>query len=244
MTSAVEFVFILLLCGVLTVVSYKAKLLTVSGSLASFGMGVLIGFFGSIYWLALLIVFAVTGFLATKYKFEVKKKKGVQEGKKGERTYKNVIANGFLPLMVALISYALGEQGSDIAALVYLCAISVAASDTIASELGVLSPNVRLITTFKKVEPGTNGGISAYGTAWAFAGACFASVIGWLILFPGDVPDMRILIPAIIGFVGCNIDSVIGATLETKGTVNKLGTNILSMAAGTLLGYIILVLAA
>jgi uncharacterized protein (TIGR00297 family) len=242
MTSAVGFLFILLLCGALTIISYKAKLLTISGSLASFGVGVLIGVFGSINWLILLIVFAVTGFIATKYKFEIKKKKGLQEGTKGERTYKNVVANGSVPLMVALVSFALGEQGSDLASLVYLCAISVAASDTIASEMGVLSPNVRLITSFKKVEAGTNGGVSAYGTAWAFFGACFASVIGWIVLFPGTMPDISILVPAVMGFIGCNIDSVIGATLETWEYVDKLGTNIISMALGTALGYIFLLL--
>ncbi|MFA5313236.1 MAG: DUF92 domain-containing protein [Methanomassiliicoccales archaeon] len=242
MISAVGFLFVLLLCGILTVISYKFKLLTISGSLASFGIGSLIGVFGSIDWLLLLIIFALTGFLATKYKFEVKRKKGLQEGKKGERTYRNVIANGSVPLMVALISFATGDQGSEVAGMAYLCAISVAASDTIASEMGVLSPKVWMITNFKRVEAGVNGGVSVYGTAWALLGACFASVVGWAVLFPGTAPDVRVLIPAIVGFVGCNIDSLIGATLETWGYVGKLGTNIMSMALGTALGYITLIL--
>ncbi|MCE5296677.1 MAG: DUF92 domain-containing protein [Euryarchaeota archaeon] len=242
MISAVGFLSVLLLCGILTVISYKFELLTISGSLASFGVGSLIGIFGSINWLVLLIIFALTGFIVTKYKFEVKRKKGLQEGSKGERTYRNVVANGSVPLMVALISFAMGEQGSDAAGIAYLCAISVAASDTVASEMGVLSSKARLITNLEKVEAGTNGGVSAYGTAWAFLGACFASAMGWIVIFPGVFPDARIFIPAVMGFVGCNLDSLIGATLETWGYVKKLGTNILSMALGTVLGYITLIL--
>jgi uncharacterized membrane protein len=38
-----------------------------------------------------------------------------------------------------------------------------------------------------------------------------------------------------MGVAGCFIDSVIGATLETKGWVTKLGNNIVSMALGALL---------
>ena len=47
-------------------------------------MGVVIGVFGSINWLIILIAFALSGFVVTKFKFELKRKKGVQEGKKGD----------------------------------------------------------------------------------------------------------------------------------------------------------------
>lgn len=232
---------VLLLCGILAVLSYRLKLLTPSGSLASFAVGSIIGSLGSINWLILLIVFALSGFVVTRYKFDLKARKGLQEGKKGERTYKNVIANGLIPTAIAVVFFAAGEQSSPLANLTYLCAISVAASDTIASELGVLSPEVRLITTMKKVPPGTDGGISTFGTVWAFLGALFASILGWVVLFPGALPDMRMFVPVIFGFLGCNIDSLIGATWERKGYVDKLGTNMLSMFLGTLLGYVMLI---
>ncbi|QLH74460.1 MAG: DUF92 domain-containing protein [Methanomassiliicoccales archaeon] len=243
MTSTEELVLVLGLCGLLSFISFRFELLTASGSVASFLIGSLIGVLGSIGWLALLIVFALTGFMVTRYKFEVKRRKGLQEGTKGERTWRNVVANGLVPLLVAVIFYLSGDQGNETAGLVYLCAIGTAASDTIASEMGVLSPRTRSIITFKRVEAGTNGGISLYGTAWAFLGACFASAVGWAVLFPGELPDVRIMVPAVMGFVGCNIDSVIGATLENRGYVGKLGTNVLSMAAGSALGYMILILA-
>jgi uncharacterized protein (TIGR00297 family) len=234
MISNLDLMVILSLCAILSLISYRLHLLTASGSIASFLMGVVIGSFGSIGWLIILIAFALSGFIVTKFKFELKRKKGVQEGKRGERNWKNVAANGLIPALIALGTWSLGQQGSDAANLIYLTAVSVAASDTIASELGILSNRTFLITSMKRVAVGTDGGVSAYGTAWALIGAVFASVLGWLLLFPWGMLDARLLIPIAMGFLGCNIDSLIGATLERKGIVSKLGTNMLSMGFGTL----------
>src|SRR5512135_2729793 len=93
---------VLLLCGVLSLISYWLHLLTASGSLASFLMGVIIGMMGSVNWLIILIAFALSGFLVTKFKFELKKRKGVQEGRRGERSWRNVVANGLVPALIAV----------------------------------------------------------------------------------------------------------------------------------------------
>jgi len=234
MQSLLDLGIILLLCAVLSLISYQLRLLTFNGSLASFLIGVIIGYFGSINWLIILIAFALSGFVVTKFKFELKKKNGVQEGKKGERTWKNVVANSLIPVLIAVGAWLLGQQGSAAADLIYLTSVSVAASDTIASELGVLSNRTFLITNMRRVPVGTDGGVSAYGTIWAFIGAAFASSLGWLLLFPWGTIDTRLLIPILMGFVGCNIDSLIGATLERKGITSKLSTNLLSMAFASL----------
>jgi uncharacterized protein (TIGR00297 family) len=234
MISYPDLMVILSLCAILSFISYRLHLLTASGSVASFLMGVVIGSFGSVSWLIILIAFALSGFVVTKFKFELKKRKGVQEGKKGERSWKNVVANGLIPALIALGAWSLGQQESAAADLIYLTAVSVAASDTIASELGVLSSRTFLITSMKKVAVGTDGGVSAYGTAWALLGAIFASVLGWMLLFPWGTVDARLLIPITMGFLGCNMDSLIGATLERRGIVGKLGTNLLSMGFGVL----------
>ena len=48
MTPLENLAVVLALCAVLSIMSYRFKLLTASGSLASFAMGVVIGVFGSI----------------------------------------------------------------------------------------------------------------------------------------------------------------------------------------------------
>ena len=230
------------LCAILSLLAFKFKLLTVSGSVASFAVGVVIGWFGSINWLVLLIVFTLLGFAVTRYKLQAKINKGLQEGKKGERTYRNVLANGLVPAVIAIFSWLAGTPADFTSSLVYLAAISVAAADTTASELGILSPKTYLITTFERVKPGTDGGVSALGTFAAAVASAFASILGWLILLPGKTPDLSILIPLLMGFLGCMVDSMIGATLERRRLVSKLGNNIISMAIGSVLALIIIVL--
>ncbi|HOE53378.1 MAG TPA: DUF92 domain-containing protein [Methanomassiliicoccales archaeon] len=224
---------VLVLCAALSALSWKLGLLTADGSLASFAVGMVLGVFGGVGWLFLLILFAFMGFLVTKYKMELKVRKGVQEGRKGERGYRNVLANGAVPMVIALLTYAAGWEGHA-SAVVYISAVCVAAADTTASELGVLSDRTYLITTFKRVRPGVDGGVSLYGTAWAVAASAFAAVVGWFVII-GTEPTMLVLVPVGMGVAGCFIDSVIGATLETKGWVTKLGNNIVSMALGALL---------
>jgi uncharacterized protein (TIGR00297 family) len=240
MTDWVSLMVVLALCSILGVLSFRFKMLTASGSVAAFAMGMVIGGMGSVGWLLILVFFTVFGFIVTRYRMGEKKDLGLQEGKGGERTYRNVIANAMVPALVAVIAFSFQAQEEIVPAIVYLSSISVAASDTVASEMGVLSSDVRLITTFERVPRGTDGGVSLYGTLWAFVGAIGASVFGWILLFPNDLLNPLFLIPVITGFIGCNVDSLVGATLERKGYVGKLGTNMISMATGALLALTIL----
>jgi len=229
---------VLALCAALSLLSWKLGLLTVDGSLAAFAVGMVLGILGGIGWLLLLVLFAFTGFLVTKYKMDLKVKRGVQEGRKGERNYRNVLANGAVPMAIAVLTFLAGLEG-ELSALVYMSAVCVAAADTTASELGVLSDRTYMITTFRRVPPGVDGGVSLYGTAWAVAASAFAALVGWVVIM-GTVPSALVLIPIAMGVLGCFIDSVIGATLETKGWVTKLWNNITSMAVGAAIALLFL----
>jgi len=233
---------VLALCGILSLLAFKFRLLTASGSAASFGVGVVIGWFGSISWLVLLIIFVLLGFAVTRYRIQVKIKRHLQEGQRGERTYRNVLANSLVPAIIAVLAAATGPQADLALTVAYLSAISVAAADTTASELGVLSSRTFLITDFRPVEPGTDGGVSAAGTTWALIASAFSSIIGWLVIMPSVPIDATILVPIAAGVLGCMVDSVIGATLERRGIVTKLGNNILSMAIGAAVGFAVLLL--
>ncbi|HPR98509.1 MAG TPA: DUF92 domain-containing protein [Methanomassiliicoccales archaeon] len=238
MITIEQAVIVLVLCAALCALSWKLGLLTADGSLASFAVGMVLGLFGGIGWLLLLVLFAFIGFAVTRYKMDLKIKRGVQEGKKGERGYRNVLANGAVPMAVAILSFLLGWEG-ELPALIYMSAVCVAAADTTASELGVLSDRTYMITTLKRVPTGVDGGVSLYGTGWAVAASAFAALVGWLVIL-GTVPSLLILVPVSMGILGCFIDSVIGATLETKGWVTKLWNNISSMALGAVVALLVL----
>jgi len=246
----ITFIGVAAFCTAMAVASYKRRIFDLSGSLSAFVVGMVIGLCGNVLWLLLLLIFLVTSFGATKYRFEWKKAEGLQEGHKGERTWKNVFANGAVPTLIALASFVsevLANEGAigsnvfpkDIASFLFISAIAVAASDTVASEIGIVDPRVYMITTFKRVKRGTDGGISLTGQLVAFVASAYTSAMAYVVFAGFDsellAGPMTLLVPMLCGFFGCQIDSVIGATLERKGMIGKLGNNFASISLGTLL---------
>ncbi len=75
-----------------------------------------------------------------------------------------------------------------------------------------------MITTWKLVPAGADGGITIYGSiAGLAAGAVIASV-GWA---GGMVRPSQFWIPVLAGFAGMVIDSLLGATLQRRGWINN-----------------------
>ena len=245
--TAAEFGLILLLCGALSALAYYKSVLTWDGSVAAFAVGLLIGVLGDVTWLLLLLFFLLSSFVATRYRFALKEALGVQEGRKGERRSANVLANGIAPVAVAAFSFAGLGLPRDLSGLVYVSVLSVAGADTLASEIGVLSPNAYLISNGQKVSPGTDGAISLLGTACALAAAVYTALFGWLVLgvlspianIEATIPagSFLILVPAAVGFLGCQIDSVLGATLERREIIGKRSVNLASTVVGGLIAY-------
>jgi len=238
-------ILIVAVCLSLSLLAYYKKLLTWDGSLAALIVGIVIGCVGGISWILLLLLFLVTSFAATIYKLGVKKQKGVQEGKSGERTWRNVLANGAPALIIALLaSDYLHVMDRTTGSVLFLCAISVAAADTLASEIGVLAKKTWFITTMKPVKAGIDGGISLPGQASAAAAAIYTGIVGILVfhLMDGMAFNwLHIILIADIGFLGCQLDSFIGATLETKGKVSKLTNNLVSISVGTIAAWLVMI---
>jgi len=235
-------------CAVMAFASYRRRIFELSGSVSAFIVGMIIGICGNVLWLILLLIFLATSFGATKYRFEWKRSEGFQEGKGGERTWRNVAANGAVPTAIAFMSFVTAWAApavfpKDIASFMFVSAIAVAASDTAASEIGIIDPKVYLITNGKPTKRGTDGGVSLTGTFASFVAAAYTSAIAYVI-FAFLNPDLlagpaTLFVPMLCGFLGCQVDSLIGATLETRGRIGKLGNNMVSIAAGTALAFLI-----
>lgn len=212
--------------------AYNAGYLTAGGSTAAFLIGSCIGILGSPNWLALLLVFAMIGFFVTRIGFSEKLKAGIQEGDHGERGFWNIVGVALPPLLFAIIDF-IWQGNGDIVTIAFVASVAVAMADTSASELGVRDSNVWLITTFKRVPPGTDGGVSVRGTVVSLIFATAISIIGFILTI-GTV-DVRVIIPIICGTIGCFLDSLLGATLETKGIINKYTNNCVTGILGGLL---------
>jgi len=215
-----EYVILLVIIGLIT---YKRKALDLLGSIFMIVMGVIIIFAAGVNWLLLIFLFLILGVGFTRYKHDYKKEIGVYEG---TRTIKNVVSNGIVAFVMAAFGNYAGFIGS----------IATATADTMASEVGVAT-TPRLITNFKKVSPGTDGGVSILGT---FAGIIGAGLIGLAAYILGIYPDLvrTMEIALVAGTFGCFVDSILGAVLEIKGYLSNEHVNLLATLAGALLGNI------
>jgi len=236
--EVLELLIIIILAGILSIFAQYLDLLTFDGAVASLAIGLVIGLFGSVDWLLILIIFTGLGFTATLLGLAKKRARGLQEGRAGERMYKNVVAVGITPCIFAVLFFMLGEEYYTIMSIAYISSITVAAADTIASEVGVRDERVWLITTFKRVEPGTDGGVSVMGTSVAFVASLLTTMIGWVLIF-GFTFDMLFFVPVIAGMVGCFADSLLGATLERKGRISKYTNNAVTAMIGSVFAIIV-----
>jgi uncharacterized protein (TIGR00297 family) len=110
-----------------------------------------------------------------------------------------------------------------------LAALAEAAADTVSSEIGqILGGQPRMITTLRRVEPGTDGGISLIGTLVGVAAAAIIAAIGAWALGGGAA---LFWISAAGGVFGLFFDSLLGATLERRGWLNNDAVNFLSTAS-------------
>ncbi|HUZ79900.1 MAG TPA: DUF92 domain-containing protein [Thermoplasmata archaeon] len=203
---------------------------------------------GGFAFLALLILFVLAGSLATRYHIAEKTRDHLQEGQHGERGISNVLAHIVIPtILVGIYGLSPSALPASALAFLYTAALAFGAADTFASEFGVLAGHARSILSLRPVTPGTNGGVSARGEAWALVGAATTAAIGFLLfsLFSAPTPPVALFVigTALAGFVGCQIDSVLGETLENRGYLTKGSTNLLGMVSSVLIGGGILVAA-
>ena len=233
----------LVLSAGLSSLAYRHRMLTANGSFSAFLVSSAIGVFGGIPWLLTILAFVVAAFLTTKFRILEKAGKGLQEGRKGERGTMNVVANSLPGVAIALLNFfGPGSITHAEYALLFIVSIAAAASDTLASEIGVIDRNTRLITTFAKVPTGTDGGISVLGTTAALGGAVFIALTGYALLFLSGIRLPVSLLPPVVlfGFLGSMVDSLLGATLERRGLIGKQTNNVSSIVIVSLLAYIVL----
>jgi uncharacterized protein (TIGR00297 family) len=227
-----------MLIAALVAASLQARFLDKNGIIAAALLGFFVGCLGHWTWLLLLLCFLLSSHIATKWRFEEKSERGLNESSDGHRGWINVAANGGMPALVTLIAFLAEDWESGL--WLFAAAVAVATSDTWASEIGCLDNRVRMITTLKPCEAGTNGGFSPNGQLAAAVGGILIGVSALLaniIMFSASVSEglASAAVVAGLGFLGCQIDSVLGAVLENRGLLNKGSVNALSIIAGVAL---------
>ncbi len=225
----------------LLVMSSRAKMLDSMGSKAAAGLGLVVGGLGHWTWLLILLGFLLGSHKATKWRFDDKKALGLSESSDGHRGWTNVVANGAIPGLICIYAYLSGDWTTVV--WVFGAAVAVAASDTFASEIGCLDPRVRMITTFKTCEQGENGGFSPNGQLAAAVGSSVVAVltyIAWMLTTADTNATNGIqlgAVLAVVGWLGCQIDSYLGALLENRGYMSKGAVNASAITGGVIIMF-------
>ena len=228
-----------------------SKVLDNGGSVLAFLICFISGVFGHWSWLLILLLFVGSSFLATRFAIVYKKALGVEESDEGTRGGSNVISNGIIPPLIAL-AYSFGLLTPEQALVAFTTSMAAASADTMASEIGVLSPSPVLITNPRKVvEPGVDGGISFEGLTASFLSSVSISMLayaGFLVLieeshpFYSSIELNHLFISVFFGFFGSVFDSFLGATLQNKGFLSNNGVNLVSISISVLLSLSFLVI--
>lgn len=228
---------ILLICIfalVLGIGAYWAKAADSDAVLSETIVCLLVILFAGLSWFMLLLAFYLLGGGFTRYGYSYKHKLGIAESHGGRRGYKNVYSNSLAPLALAILY---GVYGHDVFMYAFIASVATANGDTLASEIGETSRSKpRMITTLKETEPGVDGGVTPLGEAASLAGSL---IIGLLATGMGMAGVSAVIVAAVGGFLGTNFDSLLGATLQSRGVLSNNGVNLAATTFGALVGGIL-----
>ncbi len=209
-----------------------ARVVDRSGGLAGLLVGTIIWVFLGGGGFAVLAAFLVVAGGSTQIGYSRKLGRGLAEARGGRRGAANVVANGSVAAGCALLAGVVPEGGIYVVA--FAGSLAAAAADTAASEIGQLwGGRPVLITTWRPVSVGTDGGITVVGTAAALVAAVLVAASAW---GGGLIDRSAVLWIALAGLLATMIESVIGATLERRGFLDNHAVNFLNTLTGALLG--------
>ncbi|MBD6614572.1 TIGR00297 family protein [Komarekiella sp. 'clone 1'] len=223
------------------------KLLTPAGLFHAWLLGVLI--WGTLGWQGYVVVmfYFIVGSGVTRIGMAQKEAEGIAEKRSGARGPENVwgsaLTGALCALGVGIINsgfllpspQSLAPSPQSLLLLGYVASFSTKLSDTTASEVGkAYGKRTFLITTLQPVSRGTEGAVSLEGTLAGVVASVAIALVGWGV---GLIDLWGVAWCVLAAFIATNLESVIGATLQSKYTwltnevVNIFNTLIGAIAA-------------
>lgn len=214
--------------GVFAGLAYALGMVSRGGALGGFVVGAAIYLSLGPPGFAVLALFVVGGSVLTRIGYRGKERHGIAQARGGRRGARNAFANCGVALLCALLAALLP---SETFAVAFVASLGAAFADTAESEVGQLAGGApRLITTLRKVPPGTDGAVSLPGTLAGLAAAGLTALLGLALgLVAGP---WAALLVAGAAFLGTAVDSLLGALMPRVG--NEATNVVCTLVAATL----------
>jgi uncharacterized protein (TIGR00297 family) len=174
---------------------------------------VLWGSLGWTGWLSVVLYLGL-GSAVTKLGFSDKQRRGLAEARGGCRSPLNVWGSAATGASLALL-IAAGLEPKPWLLAAFAASFAAKLADTFGSEIGKRwGRTPRLITTLRRVDPGTEGAISMEGTLASAVGSLLMAVVMWALAL---LPSLSwIWLVAVVGLVATLAESVLGAVAQTR----------------------------
>jgi uncharacterized protein (TIGR00297 family) len=215
----------------LALLGYLAGGVDLSGIVAGIALGTLV--YAGLGWRGylLLLAFFVIGTACTKVGYARKDAAGIAQSKGGRRGARNALAKTSVSAACAV--FAATTQHPLAYSLAFAGGFATAAADTASSEIGkAFGRRTFLVTTLRAVPRGTEGAMSLEGT---LAGVLGAAAVASLAAAVHLLPWLAVLPLVLAAFVANTLESVVGATLESRGLLDNEAVNFLNTLTGALL---------
>lgn len=179
--------------------------LTLDGMFAAIVTGTFVFGFGGWAATAVVLLFFITSaIISNQWKIQ-----SADSPDDVRRDGLQVWANGFWLLVCLVLAVIFNLPIFIIGAM---AVVATAAADTWATELGSTAPDATyLITSFETVTAGTDGAVSLRGTTAAIAASAMIAAVS---VYVFSLSLSILLCIFIAGFLGCLVDSYLGATFQ------------------------------
>jgi len=227
----------LLIHGVLIALAQRLPLLTRAGWIHAGALGtILLVSLGWQGWLA-VVLYLVLGSAVTKLGFRDKQRRGLAEARGGSRGPENVWGSAATGAALALLIGA-GVEPRSVLLVGFAASFAAKLADTFGSEIGKRwGRTTVLISSFRRVPPGTEGAISLEGTLASAFGSLLMSVLMLALQLIPSWPLTGLVM--LIGLVATLAESLFGALVQDRydwmsnELVNALQTSLAAVLAIT-----------
>ncbi|WDV47493.1 DUF92 domain-containing protein [Clostridiaceae bacterium M8S5] len=198
--------------------AYYKKSLKMSGCFGAIVLGTVIYITSSSFGIIVMLSFFISSSLLSHFKKSKKNECAKLFDKTGNRDALQVFANGGVGLIFSIVYFFTGRG----IYLICMCiAFAASNADTWATELGILNKKDPVsLRTLRRVKKGTSGAISLLGSMFSMLGAIFIALISVALIKYTQVKIIGFslyeifIFVSIGGFLGCFIDSLLGATVQ------------------------------